>query len=128
VRLLAVPPTLCALLVAGCGGEDDGGRSRALTVPAGEPLRVVGDEYSFDPERVVVRGPGRLGVTLENRGDLAHNLRLVRDGAELGGTPTFPGGRSESGAVTLARGSYEMVCTVGDHAALGMVGALRVKE
>jgi plastocyanin len=127
VRLLAVLPTMCALLLVGCGDEDDGA-GPALTVPAGESLRVVGDEYAFDPERIVARGPGRLRITLDNQGDVAHNLKLVRDGAEVGGTPTIPGGRTESGAVALVPGSYEMVCTVGDHAELGMVGTLRVKE
>jgi plastocyanin len=128
VRLLVVLPIVCVLLALGCGGEDEAGRSRALTVPAGEPLRVVGDEYFFDPERVVVRGPGRLSITLENRGDLAHNLRLVRDGEEVGGTPTSPGGESETDVVALDPGDYEMVCTVGDHAELGMVGTVQVKE
>ena len=127
MRLLIVPPILCALLALGCGGDDEGGRSLSLTVTAGELLRVVGDEYSFDPERVVVRGPGRLRVTLENTGDLAHNLRLVRDGEEVGGTPTSPRGRSESDVVALEPGRYEMVCTVGDHAELGMKGSLEVK-
>jgi plastocyanin len=119
---------MCALLVVGCGDEDDGAPGRAVTVPVGESVRVVGDEYSFDPERIVVRGPGRLRITLENRGDLAHNLKLVRAAAEVGGTPTLPGGRSESGTVSLVPGGSEMVCTVGDHAERGMVGTLRVKE
>jgi plastocyanin len=128
VRLLVVLPIVCALLALGCGDEHEAGRSRALTIPAGEPLRVVGDEYSFDPERVVVRGSGRLAITLENRGDLAHNLRLVHAGEEVGGTPTSPGGSSETEVVALDPGAYEMVCTVGDHAELGMVGTIQVKE
>jgi plastocyanin len=128
VRLLAVPPILCALLALGCGGEDESERGRALTVPAEERLRVVGDEYSFDPERIVVRGAGRLSVTLENSGDLAHNLRLVRDGEDVGGTPTSRAGETKTALVALQPGGYEMVCTVGDHEELGMVGTVQVKE
>ena len=88
---------------------------------------MVGEEYSFDPASVVVEGAGRLTISLENRGSLAHNLKLIRDGEVLGGTPTFPGGGTESGTVELEPGSYQMVCTVGDHAELGMTGTVRVR-
>ena len=54
---------------------------------------VTGREYSFDPDRVVVRGAGPLTIELRNDGDLAHNLRVRRDGEDVGGTPSFPGGR-----------------------------------
>lgn len=117
----------CVLLVLGCGGDEDGDTApRSVTTPAGGELRVVGEEYSFDPASVVVEGAGRLTIRLANEGSLAHNLKLVRDGEETGGTPTFPAGRTESGSVELEPGSYEMVCTVGDHAQLGMTGTLRV--
>lgn len=88
---------------------------------------MVGEEYSFDPASVVVESAGRLTIVLENRGSLAHNLKLMSDGEELGGTPTFPAGRTESGTLELEPGSYEMVCTVGDHAELGMTGTVRVR-
>jgi plastocyanin len=119
--------TLFAVPVAACGGGDDDASERSIMVRAGATVRVVADEYSFDPARVVVRGAGPLTVTLRNRGELAHNLRLFRGDEEVGGTPTFPGGRTESGRVNLEHGNYEMVCTVGDHAELGMTGTLRVR-
>lgn len=118
----------CVLLAQGCGGgDDDDAPSRSVTVPARGELRVVGEEYSFDPASVVVEGAGRLTITLANKGSLAHNLKLMSGGDELGGTPTFPAGRSESGTVELEPGTYEMTCTVGDHAELGMTGTLRVR-
>jgi plastocyanin len=119
----------CALLLllVGCGGEDGEGESRALTVEGGSALRVEGREYSFDPERVVVRGAGPLMVELDNAGSLAHNLRIERGGRDVGGTPTLPEGRTGSGRVRLRPGTYEMVCTVGDHAELGMRGDLEVR-
>jgi plastocyanin len=127
VRRLAVIATLFAVPVAACGGDDDEAPERSVTVSAGATVRVVADEYSFDPARVVVTGAGPLTITLRNRGDLAHNLKLFRGEEEVGGTPTFPGGRTESGRVNLEHGNYEMVCTVGDHAELGMTGSLRVR-
>jgi plastocyanin len=88
---------------------------------------VTAREYSFDPETIVVEGGGTLTIRLDNAGDLAHNLRLRRDGREVGGTPTFEGGRTESGSVQVEPGKYQMLCTVGDHADLGMTGELEVK-
>ena len=97
-----------------------------MTAPANGAVRVVGKEYSFDPATIVVAGPGTLRVTLVNEGSLAHNLKLMKDGEELGGTPSFPAGESRSARLRVQSGSYEFICTVGDHAELGMRGTLRV--
>jgi plastocyanin len=120
---------LCVVLLclAGCGGNDGDEQARNVTVDANASLRVTADEYSFDPGRVVVRGAGPLTIRLRNAGELAHNLRLTRDGEDVGGTPTFPGGETQSGRVELEPGRYEMICTVGDHADLGMTGELEVR-
>jgi hypothetical protein len=108
MRRLAVP---CAILLclAGCGGDDDEEPARSVTVNPNSTLEVTADEYSFDPGRVVVRGAGPLTIRLRNDGDLAHNLRLERDGEDIGGTPTFQGGETRSGRVNLAHGNYEIV-------------------
>ena len=45
----------------------------------------------------------------------------------MGGTPTFSGGQTRTGTVLVEPGEYELVCTVGDHADLGMTGKLTVK-
>jgi plastocyanin len=116
---------LCSLLVAACGDDDDSGRT--VTVPANEKLRVVADEYSFDPSGIQMRGAGTLTVTLRNEGSLAHNLKLFRGDEEVGGTSTLPAGRSETVRLNLEHGNYRMVCTVGDHEQLGMKGTVRVR-
>jgi plastocyanin len=126
MRRLAVPCAI-ALCLAGCGGDDDEEPARSVTVNPNSTLEVTGDEYSFDPGRVVVRGAGPLTIRLRNDGALAHNLRIERGGEDIGGTPTFPGGATQSGRVNLEHGNYEMVCTVGDHAELGMTGELEVR-
>ncbi len=126
MRRLAVSCAILACL-AGCGGDDDEKPARSVTVNPNSTLRVTGDEYSFDPGRVVVRGAGPLTIRLRNAGELAHNLRIRRGDEEIGGTPTFQGGETRSGRVNLEHGSYEMICTVGDHAELGMTGKLTVR-
>jgi plastocyanin len=127
MRRLAAASAVFACLVAACG-DDDGEAGRTETFPAEEGrVRVVGREYRFDPSTVVIAGgPAQINVALENRGSLAHNLKLFRDGREIGGTPSFPGGETRSGWIKLQLGSYRMVCTVGNHEDLGMVGTLDV--
>jgi plastocyanin len=98
-----------------------------VSVKPNSTLRVTAKEYSFDPPRVEVSGAGPLTIRLRNAGSLAHNLKLTRSGEKIGGTPTFPSGETRSGRVNLEQGSYEMICTVGDHAELGMRGELEVK-
>ena len=126
MRRLAAP---CAVLVlaAGCGGDDTKPSGRTVTVDAGAAVTVKAHEYAFDPDRVVVRGPGSLTLRLRNDGELAHNIRVRRGGEEIGGTPSFPPGRTESAQLRLRPGMYELLCTVGDHAELGMTGELEVK-
>ena len=125
MRRFALPLAAFVLLVASCGGDDRPGRT--VTAPADGAVRMVAKEYSFDPSTIVMRGPGELRLTLHNEGSLAHNLKLMRDGQEVGGTPSFPGGESRSARLRVDSGTYELVCTVGDHAELGMKGKLEVE-
>jgi plastocyanin len=124
LRCFALTLALCSLLLAGCGGDDDPGRT--VTAPANAKLRVVADEYSFDPGAIVLKGAGTLTLTVRNEGSLAHNLRVFSGDEDIGGTPSFPGGRSDSARLNLEHGSYELICTVGDHEELGMKGTLQV--
>ena len=126
MRRLAVPCALIAVL-GGCGGDDDETETRAVTITPNSTLRVVAKEYSFDPARVVVSGAGRLTIRLRNEGSLAHNLVIRRGNEEVGATPTFGGGETRAGRVNLEHGRYTMLCTVGDHAELGMTGTLAVR-
>jgi plastocyanin len=126
VRRLLPLTALVALAIAACGGDDDTA-GRSVTVEAGQTVHVVADEYSFDPESLTLTGGGRMKLALENRGVLAHNLRVLDGGTEIGGTDTFTGGKTRGAMLELEPGEYELVCTVGNHAELGMRGNLTVR-
>jgi plastocyanin len=112
------------LLAVGCGGNERPGGT--VTAPAGGSVRVTAKEYSFDPSTIVLKSAGSVRLTLDNQGSLAHNIKVEKDGRVLGGTPAFPAGETRSATIRLARGTYEYLCTVGDHAELGMKGTLKV--
>ena len=118
-----------AIALAGCGGSDSGdsGGGKPTTVPAGKPLVVKADEYSFSPSNVVAKPGGPLKIELHNDGAQAHDLHVEQDGDDRGGTPVFGPGQTKTTIVRLAPGKYDFLCTVGDHAAQGMKGTLTIK-
>jgi plastocyanin len=128
-RTLTLLAALAATL-AGCGGGDGGG-GPATTVAAGKPFVVKADEYRFAPKNVVLKAgsnaPTPLTIRLTNGGAQAHDLHVERGGQDLGGTPIFGPGQTKTAKVTLTPGTYDFVCTVGDHEQLGMKGTLTVK-
>jgi plastocyanin len=126
VRRLLPLIALLALAAGGCGDDDDE-PGRKVTASSGSTVRVVADEYSFDPETIALTGGGRFEVELENQGSLAHNLRIYDGDTEVDGTDTFTSGKTRSATVELEPGEYELVCTVGNHSDLGMRGKLTVR-
>jgi plastocyanin len=124
---LALAPAVLGLVA--CGGDDKGGGGgTAVTFGKSQPVQVKGQEYKFDPGNIVVTGGGGpTQIEFENAGSLAHNLRVEKGGADVGGTDTFQGGETKTANVDLQPGVYTIVCTVGDHAQLGMKGKLTVK-
>ena len=127
---------LALLTLAGCsddGGDEKGdGRQKkgVVTVGHNQPIAFGADEYSFEPKNVIVKSgtkaPTLVRFVLRNNGSLAHDLHVQRGGTDLGGTAIFAPGKTNSGQATLEPGTYEFICTVGDHAALGMKGTLTV--
>ena len=126
MRRLLPLTAFVAVALGGCG-EDDDKPGRKVTAASGSPLPIVADEYSFDPETVVLTGGGEFELELENTGALAHNLRVFDGGSDVGGTGAFTGGKTRGAELDLEPGEYELVCTVGDHADLGMTGKLTVR-
>jgi plastocyanin len=126
--------TLAVLSGCGGGGNDQKvvgvQKKDSVTVGHNQPIAFGADEYSFEPKRVTVNSgttqPTVVRFVLRNNGSLAHDLHVEKDGSDLGGTPIFAPGQTKAGQATLAPGTYQFLCRVGDHAALGMRGTLIV--
>jgi plastocyanin len=140
LRILSVVLLVVILaLVAGCGGDDDDEETTPAqtttqpTEPAGgaETTTVGMDEYEYEPSDVTVKKGAT--ITVENNGNIAHNLTVEKGpdpkekSEKLAGTSQFLGGKSEELEVDLAPGKYAMVCTVPGHRELGMVGTFTVE-
>jgi plastocyanin len=129
--VVAAAALVCA---SGCGGDkkkpDVGDTKGAVIVGRNQPIAFGAKEYAFDPKNVVVKAgtskPTLVRFVLRNNGSLAHDLHIERGGQDLGGTPVFAPGDTKSGQAMLTPGTYDFICTVGDHAALGMKGTLTV--
>jgi plastocyanin len=78
----------------------------------------------FDPEALQAQ-TSRVTIEFENRSSVPHNVRIARDGRDVGGTPTI---RRDSASTTidLPAGSYTFYCSVDGHRESGMEGKLTV--
>src|SRR5690348_8040206 len=80
----------CACALAGCGAGGSGGGGKTVTVPATKPIAVTATEYQFDPGTITVTGGGgNVRFELKNAGSQAHDLHVLKGGADVGGTPVF---------------------------------------
>ena len=116
-----------AVSAAACGGSKKE-KEKETSFSKGQTVAISGREFKFDPSNVVVTGGGgAIKFDFKNAGSTAHNLKVQQGGQDIAGTDTFQAGQSESFTANLKPGSYTLICTVGDHASLGMKGTLTVK-
>jgi plastocyanin len=117
-RATAMLLALAAL--TGCGGDEPTAHVR------GHEVQITLDEFSIAPQNVTVAA-GRVRFTIANRGRLRHQFRLWgKDSAPVEIDTIFPGDEVVRTA-DLKPGEYRMVCTVSNHAELGMTGRLIVR-
>ena len=112
---------LAATVLAGCGGAGPTVQARD------QRAEIQLDDFLIRPQNVRAQA-GELTFAIANKGRLGHNLRLRggRDGEQVVTTTLLPG-REAMKTVTLAPGSYTMLCTVANHEQLGMTGRLVVR-
>ena len=86
-------------------------------------IDVEGGSYYFEPDGINVSVGDTVEFTLENEGG-THDLRIPTFGV---GTEVTSGGEEASFTYTFEdEGSYEFLCSVGNHAERGMTGTINV--
>lgn len=126
IALVLAPLAGAAIAVAaslGAGAIAPGAQLRTTAVGVGlREFRV-----ALYRNRVL---PGRVRFNIENLGEDGHDLRVIGPGSSATIRATSPEVKPDARytlRVTLRRrGLYRLICTIGDHAARGMVARLRV--
>jgi plastocyanin len=112
---------LAAAVLTGCGGAGPTVQVRD------QRAEIALDDFLIKPQNVRAQA-GELTFSVTNEGRLGHNLRLRGGpGGEQVITTTLLPGKAATESVTLAAGTYTMLCTVANHEQLGMTGRLVVR-
>ena len=126
-RRPVVLAALAALAFAGLGACSSGGGAKACPAKVstraavGGAVSVCAGDLSFDVSTIKA-SPGPLKVTFVNSGNVYHTFKIQGTSLELKDNA----GKTTTGTVTLAKGTYTFECTVPGHAAAGMKGTVEV--
>jgi plastocyanin len=116
----AIAVLAAALVLHGCGGGEPAARAQDGRVA------ITLDEFLISPQDIELRA-GRVTFDVVDRGRLRHSFRLWGPGGEpVAVKSLFPGDHASRTAI-LRPGEYRMVCTIMNHAELGMTGKLVVR-
>lgn len=114
-RFLAPLALVGALALAACGGGD-GGSSTGTTLPADLTVRAIDGILWDSPEYTATAG--EITISVVNDSTLPHNLHIVDPGGvqlpEIWDIPAR--GDIVNDTVTLAAGTYTLICTIPGHA------------
>jgi plastocyanin len=119
-RFTGLLVTICAVLALGACSSSKGSSEPTKTVTDGK-ISIDGFDVHFDVGTIKTTA-GPLEVTFTNKGQQEHTFKI--QGTALDLKPAR--GKSETGTVTLAKGTYKYECTVAGHAQEGMKGEIEV--
>ena len=120
-RLVGVLVSICAVLALGACSSSKSSSEPTKTVTNGK-ITVEGfDSLHFDVGTIKTTA-GPLEVTFTNKGSLQHTFTIEGTDLDLKANA----GKTETGTVTLAKGTYKYECTVPGHAQGGMKGEIEV--
>lgn len=90
-------------------------------VSGSNEIVVEGFDLGFSPATIEVAAAGSYDVTLNNTGQIAHDITFV------GSTPIIAeAGEAATGPVTIPEGGLEFICSIPGHEDAGMKGTVRV--
>lgn len=139
-RLLA--PALLLLALAACGDSGEPGPPATPVAPKAGALTVRAFEWGFEPESVVLSQGEEVRITLQNDGEILHNLKIEQIDADVlesistGGlnadeSELFVGADSGSEGtlvfVPKEAGTFAFWCDIRGHRELGMEGTLTIE-
>ncbi|MBI3972734.1 MAG: cupredoxin domain-containing protein [Chloroflexi bacterium] len=106
-----------------CGGTASGSAASGGAAAGGSGLTVKATDFKFEPGQIKVAAPGTITITLDNRGQLEHDV--VIEGVE-GKLLVKPSAKGTASFKIAKAGTYNFACSVAGHKEAGMVGKLVV--
>jgi Cupredoxin-like domain len=119
-RLSPLAALALATAAGGCARDDSGSAPRGRAT-------VSMTEYRLSPQTLRA-APGRLRLTVVNRGREAHRLAIGEARSALRVTPLIAPGRRAVLEVTLPAGTYRMFSPVGSDDTLGLEGEVVIGD
>ena len=137
-RFLVVAGSVLALAVAGCGGDDgdsDSGAAAASTATQPPPPNTPGTTVKLAADKsgqlayqqkTLTAPAGTVVIEFDNPAQVPHDVKVEKDGMELGGTDVVSKATANA-TLQLEAGEYTFYCSVGSHRGAGMEGTLTVE-
>jgi plastocyanin len=118
IRLFAPAIAAGALVLSACGGGSDSSDGTTAPIDADVVVTAI-DPLKWDQEQYTATA-GDVVVAVENDSSQPHDLRILDAGnTELPLELEIPSqGDVESGSVTLAAGTYTLICTIPGHTSM----------
>ena len=131
-RLISIPLVLSALLLAGCGDDDEAATTETMSEAeaSGAALDVSAvPDGSLEFEQDSLESePGTVVATFRNPAPIAHDFCVEGEGGEeLGCTDIVADGNTSTAEFDLGPGEYTYFCSVAGHREGGMEGTLMVE-
>lgn len=118
-RTLALLAAFALGALAACGGSSKAAEPTKTVVNGA--ITVDAFDVRFDVG-VIKAAPGKLTVKFENKGAMQHDFKIDGTSMQL----KADAGKTGTGSVDLAKGTYKFVCTIPGHEGQGMKGTVEV--
>ncbi len=119
VRIL-IATAFTGIVVTACGGAATSQPAAPASQPSRTEIFVDATEFAFDLNAIKVPAGEEVTVTLVNKGTMEHDITVDALGVKIYAAV----GKTVSGTVTAAAGTYEVYCSIPGHKQAGMVGTL----
>jgi len=106
-------------------GGDYGSPDAAPSIDGAQEIEVQLDDFSISPSQVVVVEGQPANITVVNTGSAPHDFSVPDLGISIF---VAPGATVTAGIPAQSIGTYDALCTIPGHEALGMIGSFVVQD